>query len=295
VGRRRRLGYPAAVPTLFDHAIAVLLAALFPVWGTTLGFRRLQRAAECDLPRVRRSVYRAAMALLWGLTAAVVAIWVASGRDFRVLGLVPVLSGGLLGTGLGLVVVVVYVLRERHRLLADREGLDLVRRRLHHIEAMMPRTPGDMRAFVALSITAGVCEEILYRGYLIWYFQHWLGVLPAAGLAAVLFGIGHAYQGPRGMALTGVVGAFLAAVYLLSGSLLVPVLLHALMDIHSGHLAYVAYAREDAERAARRVAWAAPPAPDGEPGEPAADAATPGADGAAADGTGLPSGESGHV
>ena len=48
------------------------------------------------------------------------------------------------------------------------------------------------------------------------------------------------------MLLTGVVGAFLAVLYLVSGSLIAPMILHALMDMRSGQLAHVALSREAA-------------------------------------------------
>ena len=71
-----------------------------------------------------------------------------------------------------------------------------------------------------------------------------LGLIQAAGIASLVFGLGHAYQGWKGMLLTGVVGAFLAVLYLVSGSLIAPMILHALMDMRSGQLAYVALSRE---------------------------------------------------
>jgi membrane protease YdiL (CAAX protease family) len=232
------------VLTAYDHALTALLAVLFPVWAGTLGFRRLRRAAPDRLPRVRLSVYRAAIALQWTLAAAVLALWTVRHRGWAELGLEPALNGGFIGTAAGLAIVVAFTLHQRRRILTDGEGLDVVRRRLASVEVMMPRSVRELRWFFALSATAGVCEEILYRGYLIWYLQYFLGLIPAAGVAAVVFGIGHSYQGPRGVALTALIGAFLGAVYLVSGSLLVPMLIHGLMDAHSGHLAYVAYARE---------------------------------------------------
>ena len=57
-------------------------------------------------------------------------------------------------------------------------------------------------------------------------------------------GTGHAYQGARGVITTGVVGAFFAVVYVLTGSLYAGMVMHALMDAHSGHLMQVAYERE---------------------------------------------------
>ena len=46
------------------------------------------------------------------------------------------------------------------------------------------------------------------------------------------------------MLVTTLVGGFLAGVYLLSGSLLAGVLIHALMDMHSGRLLHAAYAHD---------------------------------------------------
>jgi hypothetical protein len=33
----------------------------------------------------------------------------------------------------------------------------------------LPRTQKDHRTFIALSITAGVVEEIVYRGFFVWF------------------------------------------------------------------------------------------------------------------------------
>ncbi len=50
-------------------------------------------------------------------------------------------------------------------------------------------------------------------------------------VAAVAFGAAHAYQGAAGVLLTGVLGGVFAALYLQTGSLLLPVLLHAAVDL----------------------------------------------------------------
>jgi membrane protease YdiL (CAAX protease family) len=50
-------------------------------------------------------------------------------------------------------------------------------------------------------------------------------------VAAAAFGVAHANQGRAGVALTGVLGGVMAALYLQTGSLLLPVLLHAAIDL----------------------------------------------------------------
>jgi len=261
------------VPILADHILVAILATLFPVWGATFGFRRLMRARPEALPHVRVSVYRIAIALQWTLTAAVVALWLVA-RPRRSwgpaivpgLGLAPALTWGLLGVTIGVAIAAVALVRQRRRALADDEALARVRGQMRRrgLELMLPHTREELSVFAWLAVTAGVCEETLYRGYLIWYLGHYLALLPAAGIAAVLFGCGHTYQGWRGILLTSLVGAFLAAIYLVTGSLLAPIAIHALMDLHSGHIAYVAFERERAAIAA--VGWEVAP-PAAEPGE----------------------------
>jgi membrane protease YdiL (CAAX protease family) len=237
--------------TPLDHVLAVVLAVLFPLRARFFGFARLQRADSSDLPRVRMSVYRGAMITQWTLTAIAAAIWAWERRDWHLLGLQPVVTGGLVGILIGLGVVIFVVVRQRARGLGEEQTRATLRKRMAHLERMMPRTPRELRVFYLLSLTAGLCEEFLYRGWLIWYLQALgLALIPAAAVSSLVFGIGHVYQGVRGIVLTTVVGAFLAAVYLISQSLYAGMLVHTLMDANSGQLLYTVY-RDDAERAAR--------------------------------------------
>ena len=56
-------------------------------------------------------------------------------------------------------------------------------------------TPAEMRRFTWLGITAGIVEELIFRGYLVWYFSSFVPLWAAIVITAVAFGIGHAYQG----------------------------------------------------------------------------------------------------
>lgn len=225
--------------------LALVLALLFPIRARMVLFGRLARASEAELPKVRLATYRNAMIVQWSLTAAAVALWLNFHRPWGELGLVPVLSGGLIGILLGLAVVAIVALRHPSwRGITDESAVSL-RRASEKLARMMPRSDRDIAAFYRLSITAGICEEVLYRGYLIWYLQGLgLALIPAALVSSLIFGFGHLYQGWSGMIKTGAVGAFLAGTYLLSGSLFVGMLIHALMDMYSGRLLHMAWSRE---------------------------------------------------
>jgi len=232
------------MPTPIDHVLFVTLAVLFPLRASTFGFRRLVLASEEQRPRVRLSVYHQAMFIQWALALAALALWAARRREWEALGLVPRFGWGLAGVLMGLLVAGIAVARQRRQVLEDEEALSRLRARMSRLEVMLPHSRSELSQFLKLSITAGICEELLYRGYLIWYLSHWLTIYQAAALASLLFGIGHAYQGWRGVLTTGLVGVFLACVYLFTGSLFLGMVMHALMDAHSGHLMQAAYERE---------------------------------------------------
>src|SRR5262249_48684958 len=136
--------------TPLDHAFAVLLAVLFPIRAAFFGFARLQRASAEQLPTVRRSVYRSAMLTPWTLVAVGGALWAWEKRDWSALGLHLQKTAGLVGVLVGLALIVFLVARQRARGLSELETGETLRKRMAHVERMMPRTPREMRAFYAL-------------------------------------------------------------------------------------------------------------------------------------------------
>jgi len=237
--------YRAAVPIALDHLLTVVLVVLFPARAALFSYGRLVNAEPGDLPRVRLSLYRQGIATQWTLAALTVALWAWQGRAWTSLGVVPRPTWGLLGVAVGFAIVAGYVLSQRGKALEDDEALARLRHQMRNVERLMPRRAEELRWFGWLSMTAGICEEMLYRGYLLWYLGGWFAVVPAVLVASVVFGFGHAYQGPRGIALTTLVGLFMSAIYLLTGSLVACIVIHTLMDLHAGHMARVAFAREE--------------------------------------------------
>ena len=102
------------------------------------------------------------------------------------------------------------------------------------IRSMLPRNKQELRLGALLSVNAGVVEELVFRLALPAL------VFGASGSAAaalvfslLLFGALHLYQGAAGVVATTVVGALMMALYLVTGTILVPIVLHALFDLRS--------------------------------------------------------------
>jgi CAAX protease family protein len=103
-----------------------------------------------------------------------------------------------------------------------------------------PASAGELAVWIALSISAGLCEELIFRGYL----QQQLAALTrrvwiGAALSAILFGLAHGYQGISGVLLITLYGACFSVLALRRRSLRPGIFAHAWQDASSGILLFV--------------------------------------------------------
>jgi membrane protease YdiL (CAAX protease family) len=105
---------------------------------------------------------------------------------------------------------------------------------LKSLSFFLPSTREERRWYAVLAITAGICEETLFRGFLLHYLHviPWrIGLTQGLLLSSIIFGLQHLYQGRSGVVGSSVIGFVFGLLYLLSGSLLLPILIHAAMDL----------------------------------------------------------------
>ena len=103
------------------------------------------------------------------------------------------------------------------------------------VSKLAPFSLSEMIAWTALSISAGICEEFIFRGYLQQQFtrmshQLWIGVLGSA----LVFGFAHGYEGLSGMLLITAFGALFSVFRLMRGNLRAGMMAHAWHDFFSG-------------------------------------------------------------
>lgn len=101
---------------------------------------------------------------------------------------------------------------------------------------MLPRTKEEEKSWGAVSWTAGVTEEFIFRGVLLYTISLYVDASPltVAFLGGILFGLAHAYQGVKGILVTGLVGWVLGYLYLSMGILWPVMIIHALLDLIAG-------------------------------------------------------------
>jgi uncharacterized protein len=214
--------------------VATLLAAAAVALQPVLGARRYQRllAALPHDPGARMRHYRRGLIGEWTAVAVVAAIGVLADRDPSSIG-IRTRGIGRAAPEAAVLVVLLGITAVIFRLGGD--GIrSALRSQAKGFVALLPTTTRERQVFASLAVTAGICEEILFRGFGIAYAR-WLW--PGAShvdlivVTSVAFGVAHLYQGARGVLLTGIVGAVFASITLSSGTLLPAMLLHALLDL----------------------------------------------------------------
>jgi len=225
--------------SLTDVVFVFALVVVASVFEYAYFWPRVRADIAAGRPSARVSAYRRGVFGEWAFTIAALAIWTAFARPWSAMRLgLP--HGWRLGVSvvfvLAAVGLVVLQLWSVARLPVERRIA--ARPKLANVGFILPHTLREHRWFLALSTTAGFCEELLYRGYLPWFFAPWLGSVGAMALVVVLFGVGHAYQGRSGAVRATLAGAFMAALVLVTDSLIPAMIVHALIDIGSGTLGY---------------------------------------------------------
>jgi len=221
-------------------AALLLLAALGGVWWFQKGdlgeYRRFKALNDGHSRRMRFRLWLVRAALVFvvpvpvglALLGRLVALVTMPGEFAPLSALLPsVLAsddgalGLLLGGAVGGLVVGAVLARV------------LKRRPLGDVSALLPRDRRELKYAAALSIMAGVSEEAFFRLYLpllvaLVTGQAWIGFVASL----ILFGAMHRYQGWAGIFATTALGAVMTGLYLMTGSLWVVMLVHALVDLN---------------------------------------------------------------
>lgn len=214
---------------ILSHLLAVYVMLLSPWLGWYL-FQKAKKQIQGGMVDAKKRLYRGIVVEQVLSTIAVLAL--ISQIPASRLGLVPPRSWTL--TISILLVVVVALVWSSLRL---RPKADKIREKIKEgIGILLPDTARDRTWYGAVCVGAGISEELAFRGFLLYYYAL---VLPHANimegllLSAAFFGIAHIYQGRTGMIGAGILGLAFGGLYVLTGSLLLPVVVHAVVDLRA--------------------------------------------------------------
>ncbi|HNP19230.1 MAG TPA: CPBP family intramembrane metalloprotease [Fulvivirga sp.] len=102
----------------------------------------------------------------------------------------------------------------------------------------LPKTKREFNWFIILSISAGICEEIIFRLFLFEYLNENIGLLIAFVLTNIIFALTHIGMGKQNIISSFILGLLFSAIYYFTDNIWIAILLHIAIDINGGILGY---------------------------------------------------------
>jgi membrane protease YdiL (CAAX protease family) len=223
----------------FDHLLVLIFAVIAPYQGWR-NYPRFLELLKKDPVNTRRGVYLSNIIALWVFTFLVLGGWIYANRPLAELGLAP-LSGMSAVVSLTIVILVIAVAIVFYQSIMRLNN----KYNWTFVPELLPHNQQELRIFLLLSATAGIAEEILFRGFLIWYLSQFGNTAFAVLVSSLIFAVAHAYQGLKAVAVIFPISLVFVFLYLYSGSLLPPILLHAAINSYAGIYGRKIYGGDD--------------------------------------------------
>ena len=224
-----------------DHILALLFAVVIPLFAVFKSQPKLKKIQFNTKTKI--SVYLSNSISLWIGAIIIVVLWLVQGRTFEQIGLsLNKISAGMLSVGLISFFILAYLsdLLIKFKIQSEREKL------IDKWQKDIPFLPSkkiELKYFYLLALSAGVCEEIIFRGFLINYFvglfgNETSGLILAVLLPGLIFALSHIYQGWNAVFKIILMAVIFGALFILMKSLWPLIILHTLVDVFSGMAAY---------------------------------------------------------
>jgi len=227
------------VTTLIQHFLFLFLLVVVPAWDF-YDTRRLKRSPSSQ-GKIR--YYASLCAWLW--ISAVVACAVVGWRPLFIISPAPEEISWLLNhlwvrCLVEAVIALFFAVMLLPLAIVLRKKLKKEPRKYATADAMkafdylFPATWAERRWWVFTCTTAGVCEETLFRGFLLQYLHvvPWtLNLTLALFLSSLIFGLNHLYGGVSGVIGSALTGFLFGLLFILTGNLLLPMIVHAILDL----------------------------------------------------------------
>lgn len=220
----------------FDHLIMFVVCIVLPSMAI-MGSRHAFDSIDIT-PELKKMIYRNNSLFLWTATLLVLIVWISSGRTLPALGIKKIVpDASPYWTYFILAFLVFYIADIIRGVVTEEARKNTIKKWKKHTP-FMPSNWNEFFWFIGVALTAGICEEVIFRGYMINYmltaFKSYSIAVPlSVTLPAVIFGVSHAYQGEKAVLKVVVMAILFGFVFILTGSILLLIALHTLVDLVS--------------------------------------------------------------
>jgi membrane protease YdiL (CAAX protease family) len=108
----------------------------------------------------------------------------------------------------------------------------------------IPVQPSHLWGWALVSLSAGIVEEVVFRGVLFQLWDRLIGVWPAVAVCSIAFALAHYVQGVRSMAVILLMALANHLIVFASGDLYTMMIIHVVYDFLAG-IVFLSLAKRD--------------------------------------------------
>ncbi|MEQ8584327.1 MAG: CPBP family intramembrane glutamic endopeptidase [Marinoscillum sp.] len=216
---------------IWTTILAGLIGIIYPTYFL-LTYQKTNNRINRD-DKFRLTDYKETIAIFWGLTTLIFLNYLIT--QLPPLNLYPnfTTAGIIL-----LILVLVFSVIQYKSSNVTPDNRDIIKGKMKDIYHYLPKTRREFNWFIMLSISAGICEELIFRVFLFEFLKENAGLLIAFVLVNISFAITHVGMGKRNVIGSLILGLLFSAIYYYTENIWIAVLLHIAIDINGGILGY---------------------------------------------------------
>ena len=222
--------------TMYIAFLIVLLIPFIVMMVTNALEKKTEAVAVTEKTQCKN--YTLGIALLWGITLLIFIMCFIGNISLKDIGFRPIgFKYNIWFTIITLVVSGIAFIYFIYQLISSLGSSKFIKKQMEDSNqgaiGVLPRTKKEKYLFSLLALSAGICEEIIFRGFLIFLVQ---AIFPYAPIylviliSTLIFGIAHAYQGLQGVISTGLLAVMFMCLFLVTDCLIFAILLHFIID-----------------------------------------------------------------
>ncbi|MBI1344620.1 MAG: CPBP family intramembrane metalloprotease [Terrimonas sp.] len=225
-------------PDIFDHIVALVFGLFIPVLSglrSAKAFKTLQLNAW-----QRKQFYLSNSLFLWIVTLVVLVNWWLHQRTGAALGILslPLLNKTVIL--LTALFILLYLLDSLYT-IRNKQEIEKIKEEWKLSAPFLPVLQSELPVYILMCLTAGICEEIIFRGFLVNYAQSLFAGMQgtiywAVTVPAIVFAAAHYYQGIKAVLKIALLSILFGILFIRSGSLWIVILLHVGVDLFGGLL-----------------------------------------------------------
>ncbi len=209
--------------------LAVIVGLVVPLYSMMGNGEKIKQLIV-ESPELKITMYVQSMIFQWIMVGLILLSLLYNGDSLDKIGLDfldhPLMILGLVGGGL----LSLWIFDNY-----DIPKLDVEKFRRNNMDLMylLPTNQKEHNWTVAVSFTAGICEEIIFRGFVFWQLSQFLPIIPSILIVNLFFALSHFATKMKNMVFAFLFGIFWSVTFIYTGSLWLAMMMHIIIDLYS--------------------------------------------------------------